>query len=79
MTLDIITDRVFSAVLVILAIMVLICLIRAVIGPRVPDRIVSVNMMGTMVMVIIAILAIKNKEGYLADISMEQMERKIHK
>ena len=68
MTLDIITDRIFSAVLVILAIMVLICLIRAVIGPRVPDRIVSVNMMGTMVMVIIAILAIKNKEGYLADI-----------
>ncbi|MCR4789062.1 MAG: sodium:proton antiporter [Lachnospiraceae bacterium] len=68
MTLDMFTDKVYSVVLVILAIMVLVCLFRAVIGPRVPDRIVSVNMMGTMVMVIIAILAVKNNEGYLADI-----------
>ncbi|MCR4851513.1 MAG: sodium:proton antiporter [Lachnospiraceae bacterium] len=68
MTLSLFTDKVLSVLLVILAIMVLVCLLRAVIGPRVPDRIVSVNMMGTMVMVIIAILAIKNKEGYLADI-----------
>ncbi len=68
MILENITDGILSVLLVILAIMVLICLLRAVIGPRVADRIVSVNMMGTMVMVIIAILAIKNKEGYLADI-----------
>lgn len=68
MTLAIVTDKILTVLLIILAIMVLICLVRAVIGPRVPDRIVSVNMMGTMVMVIIAILAIKNEEGYLADI-----------
>ncbi len=68
MTLALVTDKILTVLLVILAIMVLVCLIRAVVGPRVPDRIVSVNMMGTMVMVIIAILAIKNKEGYLADI-----------
>lgn len=52
----------------ILAILLLICLIRAVIGPSIADRIVSVNMMGTIVMVIIAMLAILLKEGYLADI-----------
>ena len=68
MTLAIVTDKILTVLLIILAIMVFICLVRAVIGPRVPDRIVSVNMMGTMVMVIIAILAIKNEEGYLADI-----------
>ena len=52
----------------ILAVFLLICLIRAVIGPSIADRIVSVNMMGTIVMVIIAMLAIMMKEGYLVDI-----------
>lgn len=58
----------FVAVLIVLAIMVILCLIRAIIGPRVADRIVATNMMGTIVMVIIAILAIMLEEGYLADI-----------
>lgn len=59
---------VFVAALIFLAVMLLLCFIRAVRGPRVADRIVAVNMMGTMVMVIIAILALLLKEGYLADI-----------
>ena len=46
----------------------ILCLVRAIIGPRIADRIVSVNMMGTMVMVIIAILTVMLQEGYLADI-----------
>ena len=53
---------------VILALMVLLCLIRAIKGPRIADRIVAVNMMGTLTMVIIAILAVKMNEGYLVDI-----------
>lgn len=60
----------FVAALIILAIMVVLCLIRAIIGPKVADRIVSVNMIGTMVMVIIGILAIMMEEGYLADICL---------
>lgn len=60
----------FVAALVFLALMVVLCLIRAIIGPRIADRIVSVNMMGTMVMVIIAILALMLEEGYLADICL---------
>ena len=58
----------FMVFLVILAIMFFACLIRAVIGPRMADRIVAVNMMGTMVMVAIVILAVMLKEGYLVDI-----------
>ena len=50
--------------------MTILCLIRAIIGPRIADRIVAVNMMGTMVMVIIAILALMLEEGYLADICL---------
>ena len=54
--------------LVFLAIMVILCLIRAIIGPKIADRVVAVNMMGTMVLVIIAILALLLEEGYLVDI-----------
>ena len=59
---------VFVAALIFLAVMLILCLVRAIIGPRIADRIVSVNMMGTMVMVIIAILTVMLQEGYLADI-----------
>ena len=45
----------------------LIALVRAVIGPRIADRLVSVNMMGTMIMCIIVILGVVLEEGYLAD------------
>ncbi len=58
----------FVGMLIILAIMLMLCLIRAIIGPKVADRVVSVNMMGTMIMVIIAILTVMMGEGYLADI-----------
>lgn len=59
---------VFSIALCFLAVMIILCLIRAIIGPKVADRIVATNMMGTMVMVIIGILALMLEEGYLADI-----------
>lgn len=60
----------FCVALVFLAVMLVLCLIRAIIGPRIADRVVAVNMMGTMVMVIIAILALMLQEGYLADICL---------
>ena len=61
-------EVVFTVLPIILAIMVLICLIRAIKGPKIADRIVAINMMGTITMVIIAILAGKMDEGYLVDI-----------
>lgn len=61
---------VFTVALVILAIMAILCLIRAVLGPTIADRLVAVNMMGTMVMVIISILALRLGEGYLVDICL---------
>lgn len=60
----------YITVLILLAIMLFPCLIRAVRGPRIADRLVSVNMMGTMVMVMIAILALLLDEGYLVDICL---------
>ena len=55
-------------VIIILSILLLMCLVRAIIGPKIADRIVSVNMMGTITIVIIAILTVLMNEGYLADI-----------
>ncbi|MDO4337102.1 MAG: monovalent cation/H+ antiporter complex subunit F [Eubacteriales bacterium] len=60
----------FTGALIFLAIMVVLCLIRAIIGPRIADRIVSVNMMSTMVLVMIGILALMLNEGYLVDICL---------
>ncbi|MCI8923932.1 MAG: sodium:proton antiporter [Lachnospiraceae bacterium] len=60
----------YIAMLVILAFMLFACLVRAVKGPRVSDRIVAVNMMGTMVMVMIAALSLLLDEGFLIDICL---------
>lgn len=60
----------FIGVLIFLAIILFACLIRAIMGPRVADRVIAVNMMGTVVMVMISILALLLKEGYLMDICL---------
>ena len=59
---------VLTALPIVLAVMVILCLIRAIKGPKIADRIVAINMMGTITMVIIAILAVRMNEGYLVDI-----------
>ena len=60
----------FYGILSVLAGMLVLCLIRAVIGPRIADRLIAVNMMGTMVMVMIAVLAVVKDQGYLLDICL---------
>ena len=61
---------IFWVVLIVLAVLLFLCLIRAIKGPRVADRLVAVNMMGTMVMVMITVLALLLKESYLLDIGL---------
>lgn len=61
---------IYITILLILAVMLFACLIRAVKGPRIADRLVSVNMMGTMVMVMIATLSLMLDEGYLVDVCL---------
>lgn len=57
------------SVVIILVILVFACFIRAVLGPTIADRIVSVNMIGTLIIMIISVLTILMKEAWLADIS----------
>lgn len=61
---------IYITLLIILSFMLLACMIRAVKGPRIADRLMAVNMMGTMVMVMISILALLLKEGYLVDLCL---------
>ena len=60
----------FVASLVVLAVFLVLSFLRAIMGPRVADRIVAVNMMGTITITMIAILAVMKQEGYLVDICL---------
>ncbi|MCM1268409.1 MAG: monovalent cation/H+ antiporter complex subunit F [Bacteroidales bacterium] len=60
----------YIALLALFSFFLLVCLIRAVKGPQVADRLVAVNMMGTIVMVMISVLALLLEEGYLVDVCL---------
>ena len=56
--------------LLILSLSICACLFRAVMGPRFTDRIVSINIICTEVVIMIAILACLRREYYLLDIAI---------
>ena len=60
----------WTGALVVLALLTLACLIRSIIGPRIADRIVSINMISTISLAMIAILTRVLGEGYLADVAL---------
>ena len=49
---------------------IFLCLMRAALGPRYTDRIISASMVGTQVIVLIAVLAVIVGQDYLADICL---------
>ena len=53
----------------VLVILMLLCLYRAVRGPRFTDRIVMCNAISTMVIVLIVLIAVNLKEGFLLDVA----------
>ena len=53
-----------------IGVLLLFCLLRAVLGPRIADRVIAVNAAGTLVVILICILAVRLGEGYLTDIAM---------
>lgn len=62
--------RFATVALIFLGIIAILALIKSVVGPTAYDRVVSVNMLGTITMAMIAILFVKLREGYLADICL---------
>ena len=53
-----------------LAALIIVSIIRSVLGPRIADRIIAVNMTGTMIIMIIAILSVYLDENYLVDVCL---------
>ena len=58
------------AAVVILAVLIMFSIVRSVRGPRIADRIIAVNMIGTMIIMIIAVLSVYLGENYLTDICL---------
>ena len=52
------------------AILILAMLIRSILGPRITDRILSINMIGTMVICCIMILSRVLNESFLLDVAL---------
>ena len=70
MTIAMAYETLYTVVLVILSVLTLLCLVRAIQGPSIPDRIVSINMISTLTIAMIGILAIRQNQGYLADVAL---------
>ncbi len=60
----------YTAALVFLLVLTGAMIVRAIIGPRYTDRILSINMLGTLVICIIALLSRLLKESYLTDVAL---------
>ena len=53
-----------------ISILILGCIYRSVRGPHVADRVISINMMTTLVSIAVCILALLLTEEYLVDVAL---------
>ena len=59
-----------TGAMVMLAVLIVLSLVRSVLGPGISDRIIAVNMTGTMIIMIIAILSVFLEEIYQVDVCL---------
>ena len=55
---------------VVLALLILATLVRAILGPRFTDRIIAVNVINTLVVAELALLAVWLREDFLVDVAL---------
>ncbi len=65
-----VTSVVLIGSMIFLAVMIFFCFLRSLIGPRIADRIVAVNMIGTQIIILICLLAVYLEEGGLVDMAI---------
>lgn len=70
MTVEMAYQYLYTGALAVIAILIGIILVRSIIGPRITDRILCINMIGTLVICSIAILSQMLQESYLTDIAL---------
>ena len=59
-----------AASLGVMVIYAMLCLIRCIKGPRISDRVLAVNMIGTLTIAMVVVFVILLGEGYLVDIAL---------
>ncbi len=65
-----IAKEILLGCVILLAVLIFFCMLRAIKGPRFTDRIVAGNMISTMVIVIISILSVYLDEPFLVDVAI---------
>ena len=70
MTVEFAYGCLYIGVLIVLAALIGLMVVRAIIGPRITDRILSINVLGTLVISAIAVLSRYLDEGYLLDVAL---------
>ena len=48
----------------------MLCLVRCIQGPRISDRVLAVNMIGTLTIAMVVVFVVLLGEGYLVDIAL---------
>ena len=64
------TSLLYTVVLTVLSVCALGCLLRTILGPSAADRLVGLNMIGTLGLCVIALLGARSGEGGFADIAL---------
>lgn len=70
MTYTSLTQSLYVIAVAVLAAGTLACLIRAIIGPSIADRLVAANMTGTQIICIICLIAAKTGEEGFSDVAI---------
>ncbi len=60
----------FLICIIVIAVMAILCLVRAIIGPKLADRIMAVNMIGTLTIAIIILLSVLLNESMMLDVAL---------
>ena len=64
------TQWVLLITMIALAVALLFCLLRAILGPRFTDRLIAVNLVGTKTIILVCVIAMYIGESYLVDVAM---------
>ena len=69
-TLTMATQGLLLFTMICLAVILLFCLLRAILGPRFTDRLIAVNLVGTKTIILICVVAMYIGEAYVVDVAL---------
>lgn len=63
-------EMLLAGTMIVLGILIIVSIVRSVLGPGISDRVIAVNMIGTIIIMVIAMLSLYLDEGYLVDVCL---------